>query len=82
MVIRNHYHEVLEFSESLMIFIIRSLQERLEYQRLTKVVDQVYPGAGNFQLPPGDKAVRITFAEGVKLLNEAGIEAGEFDDLR
>ena len=82
MVIRNHYHEVLAFSESLMIFIIRSLQERPEFQRLTKVVDQVYPSAGNFKLPPGDKAVRITFAEGVKLLNEAGIETGEFDDLR
>ena len=82
MVIRNHYHEVLGFSESLMIFIIRSLQERPEYQRLTKVVDQVYPGAGNFKLPPGDKAVRITFAEGVKLLKDAGIETGEFDDLR
>ncbi len=82
MVIRNHYHEVLEFSESLMIFIIRSLQERPEFQRLTKVVDQVYPGAGNFKLPPGDKAVRITFAEGVKMLKETGIETGEFEDLR
>ena len=82
MVIRNHYHEVLGFGESLMIFIIRSLQERPEFQRLTKVVDQVYPGAGNFKLPPGDKAVRITFAEGVKMLKEAGIETGEFDDLR
>lgn len=82
MVIRNHYHEVLEFSESLMIFIIRSLQERPEYQHLTKIVDQVYPGAGNFKLAPGDKAVRITFAEGTRLLAEAGIETGEFDDLR
>ena len=82
MVIRNHYHEVLGFGESLMIFIIRSLQERPEFQRLTKVVDQVYPGAGNFKLPPGDKAVRITFAEGVKMLKEAGIETAEFDDLR
>ena len=65
-----------------MIFIIRSLQERPEFQRLTKVVDQVYPGAGNFRLPPGDKAIRITFAEGVKMLKEADIETGEFDDLR
>lgn len=82
MVIKNHYHEVLSFSESLMIFIIRGLQEREQYKRLTQVVEQVYPGAANFKLPPGDKAVRITFAEGVKLLNEAGVEAGEYDDLR
>ena len=82
MVIRNHYHEVLTFSEQLMIFIIRGLQTREEYKRLTKVVEQVYPGAGNFKLPPGDDAVRITFAEGIKLLNEAGVEAAELDDLR
>ena len=82
MVIRNHYHEVLEFSERLLIFIIRALQTREEYKRLTNIVQQVYPEAGNFKLPPGDDAVRITFAEGVKLLNEAGVEAAELDDLR
>lgn len=82
MVIKHHYHEVLSYGESLMIFIIRSLQEREQYKRLTEIVEQAYPGAGNFKLPPGDEAVRITFAEGVKILNEAGIEAGEYEDLR
>ena len=82
MVIRSHYHEVLTFSERLLIFIIRALQTREEYKRLTKTVEQVYPGAGSFKLPPGDDAVRITFAEGVKLLKEAGVEAAELDDLR
>lgn len=82
MVIRNHYHEVLTFSEQLMIYIIRALQTREEYQRLTKAVEQVFPGASNFKLPPGDSAVRITFAEGVKMLKEAGVEADEMADLR
>ena len=82
MVIRNHYHEVLTFSEKLMIYIIRALQTREQYQRLTKVVEQVFPGAENFKLPPGDDAVRITFAEGVKMLKEAGVEADEMEDLR
>ena len=82
MVIRNHYHEVLEFSERLLIFIIRALQTREEYKRFTNIVQQVYPEAGNFKLPPGDDAVRMTFAEGVKMLNEAGVQAAEFDDLR
>lgn len=82
MVIRNHYHEVLTFAERLMIFIIRSLQTKEEYKRLTKVVEQVFPGAGNFKLPPGDDAVRITFAEGIRMLKEAGIEADEMADLR
>lgn len=82
MVIKNHYHEVLSFGESLLIFIIRGLQEREQYKRLTQIVEQVYPGASNFKLPSGDKAVRITFAEGVQLLREAGIEAEEYADLR
>ncbi len=81
MVIRNDYHEVLSFGENLMLYIIRNLQERAEYKRLTKVVDQVFPGAGDFRLPSKDSAVRLTFAEAVKLLNDAGIEAGDFDDL-
>ncbi len=65
-----------------MIFIIRALQTKEEYKRLTKVVEQVFPGAGNFKLPPGDDAVRITFAEGIKMLKEAGVEADEMADLR
>lgn len=81
MVIREHYHEVLSFGESLMIFILRELQTRKEYQRLTRIVDEVFPGAGNFKLPPGDKAIRITFAEAVQLLREAGIEAEDHADL-
>ncbi|KAL8778806.1 MAG: hypothetical protein Q9213_007241 [Squamulea squamosa] len=81
MVIKNDYHEVLSFGEKLMLYIIRNLQERAEYKRLTKVVDQVFPGAGDFKLPAEDSALRLTFAEAVKVLNDAGIEAGEFDDL-
>ncbi|KAL8658187.1 MAG: hypothetical protein Q9226_001185 [Calogaya cf. arnoldii] len=81
MVIKNDYHEVLAFGEKLMLYIIRNLQTRAEFKRLTKVVDQVFPGAGDFKLPADDSALRLTFAEAVKLLNDAGIEAGEFDDL-
>ncbi|KAI4091334.1 MAG: hypothetical protein LQ344_004194 [Seirophora lacunosa] len=81
MVIKNDYHEVLSFGEKLMLYIIRNLAERPEYQRLTKVVDQVFPGAGDFKLPSGDEAQRFTFAEAVKLLNDDGIDASEDDDL-
>ncbi|KAL8808277.1 MAG: hypothetical protein Q9223_004060 [Gallowayella weberi] len=84
MVIKSHYHEVLSFGEKLMLYIIRNLQERAEFQRLTKVVDQIFPGAGDFKMPSTDgasEALRLTFAEAVQLLNEHGIEAGEYDDL-
>ncbi|KAL8901756.1 MAG: hypothetical protein Q9207_005042 [Kuettlingeria erythrocarpa] len=81
MVIKNDYHEVMSFAEKLMLYIIRNLQERPEYKRLIKVVDQVFPGAGDFKLPSGDEAQRFTFAEAVKLLKENGVEASEDDDL-
>ncbi|KAL9033712.1 MAG: hypothetical protein Q9180_005802 [Flavoplaca navasiana] len=81
MVIKNDYHEVLSFGEKLMLYIIRNLQQRAEFKRLTQVVDQIFPGAGDFKLPSEDSALRLTFADAVKLLNDAGIEAGEFDDL-
>ncbi|KAL9603563.1 MAG: hypothetical protein Q9219_001066 [cf. Caloplaca sp. 3 TL-2023] len=81
MVIKNDYHEVLSFGEKLMLYIIRNLQQRPEYKRLTKVIDEVFPGAGDFKLPSGDKTQRFTFAEAVKLLNENGMEASESDDL-
>ncbi|KAL8715661.1 MAG: hypothetical protein Q9225_006337 [Loekoesia sp. 1 TL-2023] len=81
MVIRNDYHEVLSFGERLMLYIIRNLQQRPEYKRLTKVVDEVFPGAGDFKLPSGDEAQRFTFSEAVKLLNENGIEASDSEDL-
>ncbi|KAL8864993.1 MAG: hypothetical protein Q9174_007132, partial [Haloplaca sp. 1 TL-2023] len=81
MVIKNDYHEVLAFGEKLMLYIIRNLQERAGFKRLTKVVEQVFPGAGDFKLPTGDEALRLTFAEAVTMLQENGVEAGEYDDL-
>lgn len=64
-----------------MIFIIRELQTRSECKRLTKLVKEAgYPDAGNFLLPPGDEAVRITFAEAKRILKESGYEMGE-DEL-
>lgn len=78
MTIRHHYHEVLSFGESLMIYIIRGLQSQDYPKKLTNIIKEAgYPEAGTFQLPPGDKAVRITFAEAKALLSEAGIDGGE-----
>ena len=73
MPIFNHYHEVLSFGERLMIHIIRGLQTSKYCQRLTEIVRQAgHRDAGNFKLPEGDKAVRITFAEAKRLLKESG----------
>lgn len=78
MPIRHHYHETLTFGEELVTYIIRELQSREKSQRLTNIVKAAgYPDAGNFQLPPGDKAVRITFAEAKKMLKDSGYDIGE-----
>lgn len=78
MTIRHHYHEVLSFGESLMIYIIRGLQTQEYAKELTNIIKEAgYPGAGTFKLPPGDKAVRITFAEAKSLLAEDGFPVGD-----
>lgn len=76
--IRYHYHEVLSFGERLMIFIIRGLQTREKPKRLINIIREAgYPEAGTFQLPPGDEAVRITFADAKKMLKDSGYDIGE-----
>ena len=81
MPIRNHYHEALDFGERLMTYIIRQLMTRENCKRLTNIVKQAgYTDAGNFQLPEGDGAVRITFAEAKKILRESGYDIGEDDE--
>ncbi|KAL6713657.1 hypothetical protein ACLMJK_009122 [Lecanora helva] len=82
MPIQNHYHEVLTFGENLVTFIIRQLQERPQYRALTDILrEEGYPEAGNFKLPAeGQPAVRITFAEGKRLLKESGYDIGEDEE--
>ena len=78
MPIRNHYHEALLFGERLIIYIIRELMTRENCKRLTSIVKQAgYADAGNFQLPPGDEALRMTFEEAKKMLKESGYDIGE-----
>ena len=61
-----------------MIFILRGLQTREKPKRLTEIVRQAgYPKAGNFLLPPGDDAVRLTFTEAKKTLEENGHDIGD-----
>lgn len=81
MEIENHYHEALEFGEKAIIFIIRALQERPENKKLVRMVEQDFPSAGNFKLPPGDQAIRITFKQAIELLREKDPTIGDYDDL-
>ncbi|KAH9895512.1 aspartyl-tRNA synthetase [Xylariomycetidae sp. FL2044] len=71
MEIEDHYHEVLHMIEGLMLFIFRGLQERCKEQ--IALIRTIYPSE-DFLLPEPGKEVRLTFAEGQKLLREEGPE--------
>ena len=79
MEIHNTWEEIMDFAEDLLVFIFRGLRERCAYAM--SVIQREYPDAGNFQIPEG-KAPRLRFADGIKMLNEAGIEASADEDIR
>ncbi|MCJ1291044.1 hypothetical protein MMC34_002586 [Xylographa carneopallida] len=78
MEIHNTWEEIIDFAEGLLIFIFNGLRERCTYWM--EVIQREYPDAGNFKIPEG-RAPRIRFADGIKLLNEAGIDASPDEDI-
>jgi len=74
-----HYHEVLDFLEDLLVYIFTGLKER--FAKETAIVRAEYP-VEEFKLPKDGKVLRFTFAEATKFLREAGHEAPEYEDLR
>jgi len=78
MEIHNTWEEIIDFAEDLLIFIFNGLRERCKYWM--EVIQREYPEAGNFKIPEG-RAPRIRFADGIKMLNEAGIEASPDEDI-
>lgn len=72
MEIQESYHEVLHMLEGVLLHIFRGLKERCAED--IETVRTVYPST-DFLLPEPGKEVRLTFAEGQKLLREHGPEA-------
>ncbi|KAJ5735110.1 Aspartate--tRNA ligase cytoplasmic [Penicillium malachiteum] len=70
-----HYHEVLEFAEDLLVFILSQLKARYAAQIAT--IQKSYPKAGDFKLPKDGKALRLNYMDGVALLKEAGVDMSE-----
>ncbi|KAI2604752.1 aspartyl-tRNA synthetase [Hypoxylon fragiforme] len=71
MEIEDHYHEVRDMIEGVMIHIFRGLEERCKEE--IELIRSIYP-SDDFLLPEPGKEVRLTFAEGQKLLREEGPE--------
>ncbi|KAJ2902107.1 hypothetical protein MKZ38_001016 [Zalerion maritima] len=76
MEIEDHYHEVRNMLEGVLLHIFRGLKDRCAEQ--IELVRSVYP-CEEFMVPAHGKEVRLTFAEGQKLLREEGPE--EFKDV-
>ncbi|ROV96674.1 hypothetical protein VSDG_05553 [Cytospora chrysosperma] len=71
MEIEENYREVIYMLEGLFLYIFRNLEERCKEQ--IALVRTIYPSEP-FTLPEDGKEVRLTFAEGQKLLREEGPE--------
>ncbi|KAL2019590.1 hypothetical protein VTK56DRAFT_9487 [Thermocarpiscus australiensis] len=71
MEIKKDYREVLLMLEGVLLHIFRNIKERCADE--IALVRSVYP-AEEFLLPEPGKEVRLTFAEGQKLLREEGPE--------
>ena len=79
MAFEDDYHEVMTLLEGLMLHIFNGLRTR--YGKETDLVRSIY-GVEEFKLPEEGKVPRVQFADGVKMLREAGVEINEHDDLR
>lgn len=71
MEIVDHYHEVIDMLEGVLLHIFRGLETRCAEE--IKLIRSIYPSE-EFLLPAPGKEVRLTFAEGQKLLREEGPE--------
>lgn len=74
MAIHEHYFELLDVIDELFIHIFEGLNSR--FGEMLETIGQQYP----FE-PLVWKPTRITFAEGIALLRESGVEIGEMEDL-
>jgi aspartyl-tRNA synthetase len=76
----NDYSEVMYFIRDLLLYILNGLQTR--YQTQTERVRKEYH-AEPFKIPSTPEKVPIlNFADGVKLLGEAGVHISEEEDIK
>jgi aspartyl/asparaginyl-tRNA synthetase len=77
MEIEEHYHEVRDMLEGVLLYVFHGLEKNCAKE--IELVRSIYPSE-KFLLPPLGEEVRLTFAEGQKLLREEGPE--EFCNVR
>ncbi|KAJ1924059.1 aspartate--tRNA ligase dps1 [Tieghemiomyces parasiticus] len=76
MAFEEHYHEVMELLGRMFVFIFDGLTKRFAHE--IEAVRRQYPFEPLQYLP---ETLKLTYPEGVRMLREAGVEMGDFDDL-
>ena len=76
MAIFESYHEVLDVLDHLFVYMFQGLQNK--YGTELSVINEQYPFEPLEYLP---ETLRITFAEGIKMLQDAGHDVDPFEDL-
>ncbi|KAI8328714.1 hypothetical protein BC941DRAFT_463905 [Chlamydoabsidia padenii] len=76
MAFEEHYHEVVDVLDELFVFIFTNLKAR--YSTEIEAVKRQYHFE-DFEFLP--KSLRLTYAEGIQMLRDAGVEVGDYEDL-
>jgi aspartyl/asparaginyl-tRNA synthetase len=77
MAFEEHYHEVLDVLDELFVSIFTGLKELFNNE--LEAVKRQMPFE-DFEFLP--KTLRLNYADGIAMLREAGVELGDYDDLR
>lgn len=77
MAFEEHYHEVLDVLDEMFVSIFTGLKELFNTE--LEAVNRQMPFE-DFQFLP--KTLRLKYADGIAMLRNAGVEIGDYDDLR
>ncbi|KAL4812561.1 hypothetical protein BDW67DRAFT_188537 [Aspergillus spinulosporus] len=84
MVLEKNYYEVMDLMDSMIIFVLKGLQERKKYRDLIETVKNHYPSAKDFRigLDEHGKIPRISYKEAKRMLrDELGFKTVDTDDF-
>ncbi|EHK48429.1 hypothetical protein TRIATDRAFT_236434 [Trichoderma atroviride IMI 206040] len=70
--LKNNWTEILELADSLLVFLLQSLQQDDRYTKLTTAAQRLYPAAGSFKLglDKNGKLPRVRFDEAKAILRD------------
>ncbi|KEP55699.1 aspartate-tRNA ligase [Rhizoctonia solani 123E] len=76
MTIEEHYHEVMEVLDNMLLHIFKGLKTKFSAD--IEAVRKVYPSTEFTWL---EKTLRLQWKDAIALLRENGVEIGDFDDI-